>query len=69
MRRINYQEAIKKTVAELQELEKGQKQARLRDRVRFVRYLKAGQANTQPEAGAMIGLQRRYSQQYVSQGL
>lgn len=73
MRRINYEETIKESVAELLVLEKEQKQARLRDRVRFVRYLKAGQAKTQPEAGAMIGLQRRQSQQlwqqYANQGL
>jgi transposase len=73
MRRINYLAEIKESVAELMDLEKKQKQARLRDRVRFIRYLKAGQAKTQPEAGAMIGLQRRQSQQlwqqYRSQGL
>lgn len=73
MRKINYQEKIKESVAELVILEKAQKQARQRDRIRFVRYLKAGQAKTQPQAGAMIGLQRRQSQQlwqqYASQGL
>jgi transposase len=73
MRRINYNEVIRESVEELELLEKKQKQARLRDRVRFVRYLKEGQAKTQPEAGAMIGLQRRQSQQlwqvYRSQGL
>ncbi len=73
MRKINYQEKIKESVAELVILEKAQKQARQRDRVRFVRYLKAGQAKTQPQAGAMIGLQRRQSQQlwqqYARQGL
>ena len=73
MRRINYEEAIKESLAELMSLEKKQKQARLGDRVRFVRYLKAGQAKTQPQAGALIGLQRRQSQQlwqqYARQGL
>lgn len=73
MRRINYEEEIKESAAELLILEKAQKQARLRDRVRFVRYLKEGQAKTQPGAGAMIGLQRRQSQQlwqqYAHQGL
>jgi len=73
MRKINYEEAIKESIRDLMILEKAQKQARLRDRVRFVRYLKAGQAQTQPQAGAMIGLQRRQSQQlwqqYVHQGL
>lgn len=73
MRRINYEEAIKESVAELLVLEKAQKQARLRDRVRFVRYLKQGQVKTQAEAGGLIGLQRRQSQQlwqqYARQGL
>lgn len=73
MRRINYLEEIKESVGELLNLEKEQKQARFGDRVRFIRYLKAGQAKTQPEAGAMIGLQRRQSQhlwqQYAKQGL
>lgn len=73
MRKINYQEKIKESVGELVILEKAQKQARQRDRIRFVRYLKAGQAKTQPQAGAMIGLQRRQSQQlwqqYASQEL
>ncbi|KAA5549504.1 helix-turn-helix domain-containing protein [Adhaeribacter rhizoryzae] len=67
MRRINYEEAIKESVGELLILEKEQKQARLRDWVRFVRYLKAGQAKTQLQAGEMIGLQRRQSQQLWQQ--
>lgn len=67
MRRINYEAEIKESVAELLVLEKAQKQARLRDRVRFVRYLKQGQAKTQVEAGAMISLQRRQSQQLWQQ--
>ncbi len=73
MRSINYKEEIKESVVDLLLLEKAQKQARLRDRVRFVRYLKEGQAKTQPAAGALIGLQRRQSQQlwqqYRSQGM
>jgi transposase len=73
MRRINYQTAITESEEELLVLEKAQKQARQRDRVRFIRYLKSGQAPTQPQAGAMIGLQRRQSQQlwqqYQQQGL
>ena len=73
MRRINDEEEIKESVAELVLLEKAQKQARLRDQVGFVRYLQAGQVKTQPQAGAMIGLQRRQNQQlwqqYAGQGL
>jgi len=73
MRGIHYQEKIKESVAELLILEKEQKQVRQRDRLRFIRYLKAGQASTQVAAGALIGLQRRQSQylwqQYHSQGL
>jgi len=45
----------------------------MRNRVRFIRYLKESRAKTQPEAGAMIGLKRRQSQQlwqhYTLQGL
>jgi transposase len=73
MRRINYEEEIKESLAALVLLEKEQKQVRQRDRVRFVRYLKEGRVSSQVAAGALIGLQRRQSQhlwqQYASQGL
>ncbi|MDQ3290862.1 MAG: winged helix-turn-helix domain-containing protein [Bacteroidota bacterium] len=73
MRKIDYKAAIKESLEELLAREKEQKQARMRDRVRFIRYLKEGQASTQSAAGALIGLQRRQSQQlwqkYSRQGL
>ncbi len=73
MSAINYREVIKEEVEVLKRLEKQQKDARLRDRVRFIRYLKEGSANSQPQAGAMVGLQRRRSQQlwkqYQEEGL
>jgi len=73
MRKIDYKEVIQESLEELLQREKEQKQARMRDRVRFIRYLKEGQASTQSQAGALIGLQRRQSQQlwqkYSSEGL
>lgn len=67
MRIINYSEVITEEVEELKRLEKQQKDARLRDRVRFIRYLKEGRATSQPQAGEMVGLQRRRSQQLWKQ--
>lgn len=64
---IDYREVIKEEVEELKRLEKQQKEARLRDRARFIRYLKEGSATSQPQAGAMVGLQRRRSQQLWKQ--
>jgi len=73
MRVINYQTAITESIEELSAIEKQQKQARLRDRVRFIRYLKEGRASSQPQAGEFIGLKRRSSQllwqQYKQEGL
>lgn len=73
MRRLNYKEVIKESVAELLELEKAQKDARLRDRVRLLRYLKEGTAIGQRQAGELVGLSGRHSQklwqQYTTQGL
>jgi transposase len=73
MHKINYQETIKESVEALLSLEKKQRNARLRDRVRFIRLLKAGTATTQVEAGALIGLKRRQSQllwkHYKEEGL
>jgi transposase len=73
MRVIDYQTAITESVEELLAIEKQQKDARLRDRVRFIRYLKEGRASSQPQAGEFIGLKRRSSQllwqQYKQKGL
>jgi transposase len=67
MSALNYREVIKEDVEELKSLEKQQKDARLRDRVRFIRLLKEGRATTQPQAGEMVGLKRRRSQQLWKQ--
>jgi transposase len=59
---MDYEKLIKESAQELLCLEQQQKQAILRDRVRFVRLLKTGQANTQTVAGEHIGLKQRQSQ-------
>lgn len=73
MASIEYQELIKEEVVALLKIEKEQRQARIRDRVRFIRLLKEGTALTQQQAGELVGLKLRQSQllwkQYRSQGL
>jgi transposase len=59
---MDYAKLIKESVEALQALEQRQKQALLRDRVRFIRLLKAGQATSQRLAGEQIGLKERQSQ-------
>jgi transposase len=59
---MEYSKKIKESLEELLELEQKQKQALLRDRVRFIRLLKAGQAPGQRFAGEQIGLKERQSQ-------
>ncbi len=70
---MNYGEQIKETATELQQVEKGQSKSKLKDRVRFIRYLKEGTAKTQAQAGSLIGLQERQSQNlwriYKQEGL
>jgi transposase len=70
---INYREEIQETIEELLKLERAQKQSRQRDRVRFLRFLKQGEATSQPQAGERIGLKRRQRQvlwkSYKEQGL
>lgn len=70
---INYKEAIKESIEELWSMEKKQTNARLRDRIRFIRLLKETTVTTQVEAGAIIGLKRRQSQKlwklYKQEGL
>jgi transposase len=46
----------------LHQLEKQQHKVKLIDRVRFIGYLKEGTARTQAQAGKLIGLQERQSQ-------
>lgn len=73
MASLHYQSLIKEEVYELLKVEKEQRQARIRDRVRFIRLLKEGTALTQQQAGQIVGLRLRQSQllwkQYHSQGL
>lgn len=59
---MNYQEVIKETVEELSKLEKETKDLKGRDRVRFLRLLKIGEATAQKQAGRMIGIKVRQSQ-------
>lgn len=59
---MNYAELIKEDLEELQQLEKQQHKSKLKDRVRFIRYLKESTAKTQAQAGSFIGLQERQSQ-------
>lgn len=59
---MNYQAVIKETVEELSKLEKETKDLKGRDRVRFLRLLKIGEATSQKQAGVMIGIKIRQSQ-------
>ena len=59
---MNYEKLIKESVEELLKLEQRQKHAMLRDRIRFVKLLKTGQAKSQRLAGEQIGLKERQSQ-------
>ena len=62
MKKTDYPALIKESLQELQALEKHQEQPRYRDRIRFLRYLKSSLATTQAQAGAIIGLGERQSQ-------
>ena len=70
---MNYQTEIAETSEYLLKLERETKDLKARDRVRFLRLLKTGNAATQRQAGAMLGLQVRQSQrlwqQYRTGGL
>jgi transposase len=70
---MRYASEIKETLEQLLHLEKQQRQARLRDRIRFLRLLKEGQAQTQQQAGKQLGLSLRQSQRiwqtYRQQGI
>lgn len=48
---MNYEELIGESFDELRKLEKRQKLARDEKRIRFLRYLKSGEAKTQVAAG------------------
>ena len=73
MKRLGYTTLIRESVADLETLEREQIQSRFRDYVRFIRYLKTGEASSQVISGAKIGLKPRQSQNlwqgYLSEGL
>ncbi len=70
---MDYQVRISESGDYLRNLERATKDLKARDRVRFIRLLKIGQAMTQKQAGALIGLKVRQSQrlwkQYREEGL
>jgi transposase len=70
---LNYQTLIKESEEELEQLAKQQKNRQNTDRLRFLRYLKSGQAHSQIQAGELIGLRPRQSQNlwnlYVKGGI
>ena len=70
---MNYQEKIKESLQELQTLERQTSVARCRDRVRFIRLLKSGEARGQRQAAELIGISYRQGQwlwkQYQQQGI
>lgn len=59
---MDYQTAIKEAIEDLSRLEKTTKDLKGRDRIRFLRLLKSGEASSQLQAGRMIGLKLRQSQ-------
>jgi transposase len=59
---MNYQAEIIESEDDLIKLERSTKDGKVRDRVRFIRLLKTGQATTQQQAGMLIGLGIRQSQ-------
>ena len=70
---LDYPKLIKEGENELLEMEKGISEARWRDRIRFIRFLKSGKARTTKEAGELVGLGLRHSQRlwrsYKEQGI
>ena len=59
---MDYQVEIKEAIEDLSRLEKTTKDLKGRDRIRFLRLLKSGEASSQIQAGRMIGLKLRQSQ-------
>ena len=70
---MDYFEFIKESESDLLSLEKREKNAMRRDRIRFIRVLKTGNFRSQSAAGSSIGLGERQSQRlwssYVKGGL
>ena len=69
----NYKELISEDVQTLLELERQQKHAKLRDRVRMLRLLKSGEARSLPVVAGMLGISstnaRYLWNNYQQQGL
>ena len=59
---MDYQVEIKEASEDLNRLEKTNKDLKGRDRIRFLRLLKSGEASSQLQAGRMLGLKLRQSQ-------
>lgn len=59
---LSYGKKIKESVERLKKLEKDQKEILYRERVRFIRVLKTGEAKTQKEASNIIGVSERQGQ-------
>ncbi|MEM9675956.1 MAG: hypothetical protein AAF992_25420 [Bacteroidota bacterium] len=70
---LNYSELVQESADELLQQEKAQSKSYLRDRVQFLRLLKTGVAKSQAQAGELIGLRSRQSQNlwklYQQEGL
>ena|SRR5215218_11480470 len=73
MTKIDYPKGIKESAKKLRRLEKQQRKAFVRDRIRFLWLLKSGHCSSQMAAGELIGLRSRSSQrlwqQYQSRGI
>lgn len=59
---LEYQKVIKENSLNLKKIEKEQTESTLRDRVRFLRLLKSGEAKTQKEASKKLGISERQGQ-------
>lgn len=71
--KIKYSERIVECAEELEDLARSQKHRQNTDRLRYLRYLKTGEAKSQGQAGALVGIGLRQSQtwwqQYKNSGL
>lgn len=70
---MDYTTLIEESLDHIIDLERSTSNLQARDRIRFIRYLKSGQAKTQEEAGMLIGIGLRQSQRlyklYRTEGL
>ena len=63
-KRLDYSELIKEPVSDLQKLERRQSEVLFRDRIRYLRVLKSGEAKTQKEASELVGISERQGQRH-----